>query len=117
LQGKTRLLAPRLPAWWKKQPPEAENELAAASSANQNQLPAKRVGVQDRLPISALKAKYDTQAATGGKKRENRPTGNQWPDILDPNNLYWFFSGAGVLLAGFFTGYSVKRQRRWSSLG
>ena len=34
-------------------------------------------------------------------------------EILTLGNLYWFLGGAGVLLVGFLTGFSVKRQRRW----
>lgn len=31
-------------------------------------------------------------------------------------NIWWFLSGAGVLIIGFMIGYSVKRQRRSSLL-
>lgn len=101
---------------------KAENEkLAAASSAGQKEISSLRSEFEafktEAADFTALKAKYDAQAAElAEKKAKVAQLETQWPDILDPNNLYWFLAGAGVLLAGFFTGYSVKRQRRWSSL-
>jgi SH3 domain protein len=101
---------------------KAENEkLAAASSASQKEIGSLRSEFEafktEAADVTALKAKYDAQAAELAEKRAKiAQLETQWSDILDPNNLYWFLAGAGVLLAGFFTGYSVKRQRRWSSL-
>ena len=37
-------------------------------------------------------------------------------DVYRTTYLYWFFAGAAVLLAGFLTGYTAKRQRWKSSL-
>ncbi len=101
---------------------KAENEkLAAASSASQKEITSLRSEFEafqkEAADFTGLKANYDALAAEVAQKQakivqlETQPN-----DILDPNNLYWFLAGAGVLLAGFLTGYSVKRQRRWSSL-
>lgn len=101
---------------------KAENErLAAASSAGQKETASLRSEFEEfkkgAADYTGLKANYDALASELAKKQEKiAQLEAQSPDILDPNNLYWFLAGAGVLLAGFLTGYSVKRQRRWSSL-
>jgi SH3 domain protein len=71
---------------------------------------------RDAADVAALRAKHDAMAAELAD-RQQRPTDveGQPGDVLTMTNLYWFIGGAGVLLAGFFTGFSVKRQRRWSS--
>lgn len=101
---------------------KAENEkLAAASSASQKESSDLRSEFdafkKEAADFTEMKAKYDALAAELAQKREKlAQLEAQSDDILDPNNLYWFLAGAGVLLAGFLTGYSVKRPRRWSSL-
>jgi SH3 domain protein len=101
---------------------KAENEkLALESSASQKELSSLQSQFEEfkkeAVDFIALKAKYDAQATELAEKQAKiAQLETQWPDILDPNNLYWFLAGAGVLLVGFLTGYSVKRQRRWSSL-
>jgi SH3 domain protein len=100
----------------------ADNEkLAAAASASQKELTALRSEFeafkQEAADFTGLKGKYDALAAELARKQEKiAHLETQSNDILGPNNLYWFLAGAGVLLTGFLTGYSVKRQRRWSSL-
>jgi SH3 domain protein len=100
---------------------KAENErLAAESAADQKEIIALRSEFEAfkaaAADVTSLKAKYDAQATELAEKQAKiAQLESQWPDILDPDNLYWFLAGAGVLLVGFLTGYSVKRQRRWSS--
>ena len=54
-------------------------------------------------------------AAELAERQQRSPTLEAQPaEILTLTNLYWFLGGAGVLLVGFLTGFSVKRQRRWS---
>jgi SH3 domain protein len=101
---------------------KAENEkLAETSAASQKEVSSLRSEFEafkkEAADFTALKAKYDAMATELAEKRAKiAELEGQWPDILNPNNLYWFLAGGGVLLAGFLTGYSVKRQRRWSSL-
>lgn len=37
-------------------------------------------------------------------------------DVVSEKHIYWFLSGAGVLLFGIFLGYSLKKKRRHSFL-
>ena len=102
---------------------KADNEkLAAAAAAGQRELAALKNEFaafrKDAAEVTELKAKYHRLEAELAERQEKiAQLENPSNDILNPNNLYWFLAGAGVLLAGFFTGFSVKRQRRWSSLG
>jgi len=102
---------------------KADSEkLAATAAAGQRELAALRSEFEafqkDAAEVTELKAKYNRLEAELAEKQEKiSQLENQTNDILNPNNLYWFLAGAGVLLVGFFTGFSVKRQRRWSSLG
>ena len=102
---------------------KADNEkLAAAAAAGQRELAALKNEFEafrkDAAEVTELKAKYHRLEAELAERQEKiAQLENPSNDILNPNNLYWFLAGAGVLLAGFFTGFSVKRQRRWSSLG
>ena len=72
---------------------------------------------RDAADVAGLRAKSDAMAAELSERQqriaelESQPGG----EILTLTNLYWFLGGAGVLLVGFLTGFSVKRQRRWSS--
>lgn len=101
---------------------KADNEkLAATAAAGQREFAALRSEFEafqkDAAEVTELKAKYNRLEAELAQKQEKiTQLENPSNDILNPNNLYWFLGGAGVLLAGFFTGFSVKRQRRWSSL-
>jgi SH3 domain protein len=102
---------------------KAENEkLAAAAAAGQRELAALKNEFEafrkDAAEVTELKAKYHRLEAELAERQEKiAQLENPSNELLNPNNLYWFLAGAGVLLAGFFTGFSVKRQRRWSSLG
>jgi len=102
---------------------KADNEkLAAAAAAGQRELAALKNEFEafkkDAAEVTELKAKYHRLEAELAEKQEKiTQLENPANDILNPNNLYWFLAGAGVLLAGFLTGFSVKRQRRWSTLG
>ncbi len=101
---------------------KADNEkLAAAAAAGQRELGALKGEFEafkkDAAEVTELKARYNRLEVELAEKQEKiAQLENPSNDILNPNNLYWFLAGAGVLLAGFFTGFSVKRQRRWSSL-
>jgi len=102
---------------------KADNErLAAAAAAGQREIAALKNEFEafkkDAAEVTELKAKYQRLEAELAEKQEKiTQLENPANELLNPNNLYWFLAGAGVLLAGFFTGFSVKRQRRWSSLG
>lgn len=102
---------------------KADNEkLAATAAAGQRELAALKNEFaafrKDAAEVTELKEKYHRLEAELAERQEKiAQLENPSNDILNPNNLYWFLAGAGVLLAGFFTGFSVKRQRRWSSLG
>jgi len=102
---------------------KADNEkLAATAAAGQRELAALKNEFaafrKDAAEVTELKAKYQRLEAELAERQEKiAQLENPSNELLNPNNLYWFLAGAGVLLAGFFTGFSVKRQRRWSSLG
>jgi SH3 domain protein len=67
--------------------------------------------------VTELQAKYDaSKAELAEKQDEIIRLENQAQELLNPKNIYWFLAGAGVLLAGFLIGFSIKRKRRWSSL-
>lgn len=67
--------------------------------------------------VTELQAKYDaSKAELAEKQDEIIRLENQSQELLNPKNIYWFLAGAGVLLAGFLSGFSIKRKRRWSSL-
>jgi SH3 domain protein len=67
--------------------------------------------------VTELQAKYDaSKAELAEKQDEIIRLENQSQELLNPKNIYWFLAGAGVLLAGFLIGFSIKRKRRWSSL-
>jgi SH3 domain protein len=66
---------------------------------------------------AALKARADALAdELEQKTRQIAELSTQAENVFPVTTLYWFLAGAGVLLAGFLVGYSVRRQRRWSSL-
>jgi SH3 domain protein len=101
---------------------KAENEkLAAAVSGSQAQTESLRSeyetfkhGASDFV---GLKARTDAQAAElEQKNKQIAALEAQSDDVYRTTYLYWFLAGAGVLFAGFLTGYSVKRQRWKSSL-
>ncbi|MCU0584797.1 MAG: TIGR04211 family SH3 domain-containing protein [Desulfobacterales bacterium] len=101
---------------------KADNEkLAAKAAEGQKDLDALR-GEFDRFreetaDAAALKRRADgLTEELEQKTREIAELSNRPEAIFPPTTLYWFLAGAGVLLVGFLTGYSVKRQRRWSSL-
>ncbi|MFO7707212.1 MAG: TIGR04211 family SH3 domain-containing protein [Desulfobacterales bacterium] len=101
---------------------KAEKEkLAAAAADGQLALDALRAEFErfrsETADGAALKARADALAEELEQKtRQIAELSAQPEDIFPVTTLYWFLAGAGVLLAGFLTGFSVKRQRRWSSL-
>jgi SH3 domain protein len=69
---------------------------------------------REAADVVALKARHDAVAAELAESRQRVADLEAQPaEILTLGNLYWFLGGAGVLLVGFLTGFSVKRQRRW----
>ena len=69
---------------------------------------------REAADVTALKARHDAAAAELAESRQRVAELEAQPaEILTLGNLYWFLGGAGVLLVGFLTGFSVKRQRRW----
>ena len=101
---------------------KAENEkLAAAVSGSQAQTESLRSEYetfkQEASDFVGLKARTDAQAAElEQKNKQIAALEAQSDDVYRTTYLYWFLAGAGVLFAGFLTGYSVKRQRWKSSL-
>ena len=72
---------------------------------------------REAADFAALKSRHDALSAELEQKNETiRTLENQSLDLFQLSYLYWFLSGAGVLLLGFLVGFSVKRQRRRSSL-
>jgi SH3 domain protein len=100
----------------------AEKErMAAAASDGQQALDALRAEFErfrgETADAAALKARADALAEELDQKtRQIAELSNRPEDLFPMDTLYWFLAGAGVLLVGFLTGVSVKRQRRWSSL-
>jgi predicted RNase H-like nuclease (RuvC/YqgF family) len=69
---------------------------------------------RDAADVTTLKARHDAVAAELAESRQKIAELEAQPaEILTLGNLYWFLGGAGVLLVGVLTGFSVKRQRRW----
>ncbi len=69
---------------------------------------------REAADVTALKARHEAAAAELAESRQRVAELEAQPaEILTLGNLYWFLGGAGVLLVGFLTGFSVKRQRRW----
>ncbi len=101
---------------------KAEKEkMAAAAADGQQALDTLRAEFErfrsDTADGVALKARADALAEELEQKtRQIAELSAQPEDLFPVATLYWFLAGAGVLLAGFLTGYSVKRQRRWPSL-
>ncbi len=72
---------------------------------------------REAADFAALKTKHEALTAELEQKNLTiQALENQSLDIFQLSYLYWFLAGAGVLLLGFLVGFSVKRQRRWSSL-
>jgi SH3 domain protein len=95
--------------------------MAAAASDGQQALDALRAEFErfrgETADAAALKARADALAEELDQKtRQIAELSNRPEDLFPMDTLYWFLAGAGVLLVGFLTGVSVKRQRRWSSL-
>ena len=101
---------------------KAENEkLAAAVAGSQAQTESLRGEYEtfkhEASDFVGLKARTDAQAAElEQKNKQIAALEAQSDDVYRTTYLYWFLAGAGVLFAGFLTGYSVKRQRWKSSL-
>jgi SH3 domain protein len=69
---------------------------------------------RDAADVTGLKARQDALAAELAERQQKIAELEAQPaEVLTLTNLYWFLGGAGVLLVGFLTGFSVKRQRRW----
>jgi SH3 domain protein len=64
-----------------------------------------------------LKSKYETAAAELAQqtKRADKLE-DEMGSLAMSQYIKWFLAGSGVLVAGFFIGYSARRQRRRSSL-
>jgi SH3 domain protein len=99
----------------------AENEnLSAAVATGEKELAGLKgefeVFKKEAADVVALKSRADALAAELEQKKQEIARLESGPlAILENENLYWFLSGAVVLLAGFLTGYVVKRPRRWST--
>lgn len=100
----------------------AEKETLAAAAAD-GQLAFERLRAEferfrsETADAAALKARADALTVELDQKtRQIAELSNRPEDLFPMDTLYWFLAGAGVLLVGFLTGVSVKRQRRWSSL-
>lgn len=64
-----------------------------------------------------LKSNYEKTASQLANQTEKlKKTEKELTKLLLHQNIKWFLSGAGVLVAGFILGFSAKRQRRKSSL-
>lgn len=95
--------------------------LAAAVSTSEKQAAALQGEFdafrKEAADVTALKSRADALSAELEQKKTELARWESGPlAIMDNENLQWFLAGAVVLLAGFFTGYVTKRQRRWSSL-
>jgi SH3 domain protein len=101
---------------------KADNEkLTATIAAERQQIASLKSEFEafkkEAAHVTELRAKYDASKAELAEKQEEIiRLENQAQELLNPKNIYWFLAGAGVLLAGFLFGFSIKRKRRWSSL-
>jgi SH3 domain protein len=101
---------------------KADNEKLAAALTAERQQSASLKSEFDEFKkeaahVTELKSKYDTlKTELAEKQDEINRLENKANELLNPTNIYWFLAGSGVLLAGFLTGFSIKRKRRWSSL-
>lgn len=102
---------------------KAEAEKMAASAAGlQKELEQARREFEDfrrgAAEYVALKTEHEAlRAELERKKREVADLQQEAANPFREANLYWFLAGAGVLMVGLVTGLSLRRQRRWSSLG
>lgn len=96
---------------------KAENERLADAQRELERLRSEFDAFRrDAADVAALQAKNTSMAAELAERQQRAAElEGQSVDVLTMTNLYWFLGGAGVLLVGFLTGFSVKRQRRWSS--
>jgi SH3 domain protein len=101
---------------------KAENEnLSAALSAGEKEITTLKGDFDafrnEAADVIALKSRADALAAELDQKKQEIARLQSGPlAILENENLYWFLSGAAVLMVGFLAGYVVKRPRRWSTL-
>ena len=101
---------------------KAESEKqATAIAAGQQQIASLKSEFEafkkEAAHVTELKAKFDAlKTELAEKQDEIMRLENQSNELLSPIRIYWFLAGAGVLLAGFLTGFSIKRKRRWSSI-
>ncbi|MFQ5484672.1 MAG: TIGR04211 family SH3 domain-containing protein [Desulfobacterales bacterium] len=64
-----------------------------------------------------LKSRYEKMVVQlDQQKRRAQNVEKELERIQFHKNIRWFLSGAGVLIIGFFIGFSSRRQRRRSSL-
>ncbi len=96
---------------------KAENERLADSQKELDRLRSEFDAFRrDAADVAALRAKNESMAAElSDRQQRAAELEGQSADVLTMTTLYWFLGGAGVLLVGFLPGFSVKRQRRWSS--
>lgn len=72
---------------------------------------------KDSSQFISLKAKYKSTAdALDKTKAKADKIESQLSRLYDDKRIWWFLSGAGVLLLGYIFGYSTKSQRRKPSL-
>jgi SH3 domain protein len=95
-------------------------KLAAATADHQKETEAVRRDYEafkaQAADVAGLKGRYDAAVAELDQKNQEIAALNQASNIFRDVDRYWFLAGAGVLLAGLLIGFSLKRQRRWSSL-
>jgi SH3 domain protein len=95
-------------------------KLAAAAADHQKETDAVRRDYEafkaQAADVAGLKGRYDAAVAELDQKNKEIAVLNQESTIFRDVDRYWFLAGAGVLLAGLLIGFSLKRQRRWSSL-
>ena len=100
---------------------KAENEkLTAAVAAGEKEIAVLKSDFEafkkEAAEVVALKSRTEALSVELEEKKQEIARLQSGPlAILESENFYWFLSGAAVLLAGFLTGYAVKRPRRWSA--
>ena len=101
---------------------KSENQsLNSVAGTNEKELKKLRDDYEKLKAESAeflvLKSKYEKVAAELAQqtKRADKLEG-EMGNLAMNQYIKWFLAGSGVLVAGFFIGYSARRQRRRSSL-
>ena len=101
---------------------KAENKGLVSELSRSREVQAKLKKSFDTLKRGSanyLKVKSDYKKATGilaKQKKRVKQFENKIAELELQQNIWWFISGAGVLIVGFLIGYVSKRQRRRLSL-